>query len=1164
VVPVVWFGKRLGPGIITVRTNVNNELQKPVLKRSRQQYINLTLVFVLAVSIVCFPQFSYAQSGAQISEQTTRSDAGQDVVPLRVLLSTDGAEVDQTPGQPPQFYDDITSIPLHLSTQESDQTFYVDISLIAASVKGFRRNQKIKQPDLGRMAISGDESKALELNTRGRGLFTPGKYRVEINVLGYEVVLLPFKIVQKHADAEILTASQSTPSGFNVALRAFGATIVEPEKSGEEKLAPVSLLSRELRKWEAVNLIDGFGVTYQWEVGAMECRSCGWSVNASELPADIIIRLAGDQNPLIDSIILTPFYGTWGLSRTLPPKNIEFSISDTGKTDDFRLISLTRMQQVESEQIIQFPAVQGRFLRIRILDAYNKSAYLSEIRVMEASEPGGSVLANVPRNLASPDLGGVLVYYSSANRDLGKVVDGIADVTNYGWHSSTIKNEALFPQDLVFAFRDDRLAFVDRIEINPLNKDSTPGGEQPETIWPHEVSIAVSSDTNPTKGFHELGQFTIEPTDTYQSFDVSQMARFVRVRVLSNNSNRNLVSLGEVRIIEGNPGEHDSVLIDFPTDASAIRDDNASQALSGSNVRSDPEPNDIPDQALQLVLEQPTSGLIEDLSDVDQYRINLPIDKPSTLNLNLSGFPNIKTAMSLFAPDDTLIREFDPGGKLSNSEQFSWHLTESGNYRFSLNQPPATVILVWDASGSMDGSTENLENAVSSFLDGLQPGERVNLIRFSGDKAEVLLPDFTADQQVLKMAIEGKFSAFGGTPLYDALDKAMQLMSGVAGNRAVILLSDGLDSTSSGGTHADFWKMLKNKAQSQIHVIGLGNGIQMYSEEIGTTGERLLRHVAAATGGRVLFTQDSADLEDLYEKIGRDLRAPAAYAFVASVSEKTGSLIVETQDKKLASSIIQPGQVALILDASGSMKRKLDGVSMIDTAKAVLNDVIDELSDESLVSLRVFGHRVKEGLEGDCIDSEALVPFSPLDRDLVRERLQSVSASGGTTLITYSLRKTIEDFGDVPGWKLVVLVTDGEEECEPEIENALTIARDAGIAMNLNIVGFALAEESLKQQLEALSASTGGRFFDANNAEALRSELKQAIAVPYDIFDSGDVLAGSGLIGEEPIKLPEGRYTIKVHSASGIVEIPVVEIKADSTTRIRLTKTGDQIDFTVN
>lgn len=1147
-----------------IRTIVNNQRQKLVLKCSLLQYINLTLVFVLAVSIVCFPQFAYAQSESQITDQATRSNAGQVMVPLRVLLSTDGAEVDQIPGQPTQFYDDISSIPLHISTQESDQTFYIDISLIAASVKGFRRNEKIKQPDLGRMPITGDESKALELNTRGRGLFTPGKYRVEINVLGYEVVSLPFKIVQKHADAEILNASKFTPNGFNVALRAFGATIVEPEKSGEEKLAPVSLLSQEPRKWEAVNLIDGVGVTYQWEFGAMECRSCGWSVKASELPADIIIRLAGDQDPLVDSIILTPFYNPRGLSRTPVPKNIEFSISDTGETETFRLISSARMQQVDSEQIIQFPAVQGRFLRIRILDAYDKSAYLSEIRVMEASAPEGSVMLNVPRNLASPDLGGVLAYYSSASQYLGNVVNGIADVTTYGWQSDAIKNEALFPQDLVFAFRDDRLAFVDRIEINPLNKDSTSGGKQPETIWPHEVSIAVSSDTNPTKGFRELGQFIIEPTDTYQSFGISQMTRFVRVRVLSNNSDRNLVSLGEVRIIEGNSSEHNSILVDYPADASVTGEGGASQVMPDSTVRSDPEPNDIPDQALQVVLDQPTSGLIEDLNDVDQYRINLTIDKPSTLNLNLSGFPNIKTAMSLFAPDDTLIRKFNPGGKLSRSAQFSWHLTESGDYRFSLNQPPATVILVWDASGSMKGSTENLENAVSSFLDGLRPGERVNLIRFFGDKVEVLLPDFTTDQQALKIAMEGKFIADGGTPLYDALDKAMQLMSGVAGNRAVILLSDGLDSTSSGSTHAEFWKMLKTKAQSQIHVIGLGTSIQMYSKKIGTTGERLLRHIAAATGGQILFTQDSAGLEDLYEKIGRELRAPAAYEFVASVSEKTGSLIVETQDNTLASSIIQPGQVALILDASGSMKRKLDGVSMIDTAKAVLNDVIDELSDESLVSLRVFGHRVNEGQEGDCVDSEALVPFSLLDRDLVQDRLQSVSASGGTTLITYSLRKAIEDFGDVPGWKLVVLVTDGEEECEPEIENALTMARDAGIDMNLNIVGFALAEESLKQQLATLAASTGGRFFDAGNADALRSELKQAIAVPYDIFDSGDVQVGSGLIGKKPIKLPEGRYTIKVHSASGVVEIPVVEIKADSTTRIHLTKTGDQIDFAVN
>lgn len=73
---------------------------------------------------------------------------------------------------------------------------------------------------------------------------------------------------------------------------------------------------------------------------------------------------------------------------------------------------------------------------------------------------------------------------------------------------------------------------------------------------------------------------------------------------------------------------------------------------------------------------------------------------------------------------------------------------------------------------------------------------------------------------------------------------------------------------------------------------------------------------------------------------------------------------------------------------------------------------------------------------GDCEDSEALVPFVPLDKRL-KARLNTINATGGTTLITHSLRQTLVDFGDVEGWKLIVLVTDGEEECEPDIAAVL-------------------------------------------------------------------------------------------------------------------------------
>jgi Mg-chelatase subunit ChlD len=1045
-----------------------------------------------------------------------------------------------------------------ITTEHPESTFFIDASLVAVSAPGFRRNHQIKQPGLKRFAVSSSEPMTLKLKMPGEKRFMLGKYRVQLDVLGYEQVLIPFEVVQKHSNADLLTEVR-TGSRFNVALRAFGATIVVPDKSGEEKLGPVALLREQSLQWSPINLIDGAGVTYHYAGNRLECLSCGWLIEASQLPADVVIRLAGERAPWVEAVVIEPYGGYRPIADRPPPDYIELAISETGNTDDFQVLDTVRLQQSKSPQIVRFEPVSGRFLRLRVLDASAERSYLGEVRVLEADEPAESVLADFPRNLASPDLGGVVVHASSSGNALAGSVDGIADPAEPGWYSGkgAGTTSSIFPQDIVFAFRGDLETFVDRVEINPANKSST-------SSWVRDIVIATTSDHNPTTGYSEVGRFGIESVDEYQSLNVGRKARFIRLRVLSNNSGSTRVSLGDIRIIEASAANHDSILVENPAPSTDGATRGRSRTPESLEQATDQEPNDAPDQAVPIELDVPVRGLIEDLEDIDQYSLGLDLDVPTTLNLELSGFPGIRTAMNLFSPGGDLLREFDPGGKLKELEQFSWHLQESGNYRVELSQPPASIVLVWDASGSMMGSTDDLEHAVNRFLDGLQPGERVNLIRFLGEEVEVLLPGFSDNRDELRAAIDGKFIASGGTPLYDALDKAMELLSGISGNRAIILLSDGLDSTSKYTDLGQFWKMLAKGAPAQIHVIGLGEGMRIYSREFGTTGERQLKHIAAATGGQVLLTDDSAELERLYEEIAQDLRKPARYGFVASVSESIGALVVEAAEEEIGTSIIQPGQVALILDASGSMKRELDGERMIDTAKSVLSDVVEQLPDGSLVSLRVFGHRINEGQPGDCEDSEALVPFVPLDRALLRGRLNAVTATGGTTLITHSLRQVIADFGDVEGWKLVVLVTDGEEECEPDIASALAEAEAAGIDLSLNIVGFALAEEELKQSLAELAASTNGSFFDARNAKALRSELQQAIAFPFEIYDSGNALVGSGLVSEQPTELPAGHYTLKIQTAAGVIDIPQVEVKADSVTRIQLSRSGDDIEYELN
>ncbi len=69
----------------------------------------------------------------------------------------------------------------------------------------------------------------------------------------------------------------------------------------------------------------------------------------------------------------------------------------------------------------------------------------------------------------------------------------------------------------------------------------------------------------------------------------------------------------------------------------------------------------------------------------------------------------------------------------------------------------------------------------------------------------------------------------------------------------------------------------------------------------------------------------------------------------------------------------------LIMDASGSMKASDGGGgTKIQAAKAALNGVVDALPEDSLVGLRVYGHRIPNTDKArGCEDTELIAPVGP-------------------------------------------------------------------------------------------------------------------------------------------------------------------------------------------
>lgn len=216
--------------------------------------------------------------------------------------------------------------------------------------------------------------------------------------------------------------------------------------------------------------------------------------------------------------------------------------------------------------------------------------------------------------------------------------------------------------------------------------------------------------------------------------------------------------------------------------------------------------------------------------------------------------------------------------------------------------------------------------------------------------------------------------------------------------------------------------------------------------------------------------------------------------------------------------------IALILDASGSMRQKLGGERRIDIARQVLDQLVQrDIAPGTPIALRVFGHQ-----KPDACDTERVVALGPLDRARMGAALRAIEAKNlAKTPIAASLAAVRDDLAGLEGQALVILVTDGEETCGGDPAAEIAELRQSGFQVVLNVVGFAVDEYALQRDFAHWAELGGGAYFSAADAEALALSLQQAIRMPYGVYAGADRVA-SGVVGGEAIPLKAGDYEVRV------------------------------------
>ncbi len=194
---------------------------------------------------------------------------------------------------------------------------------------------------------------------------------------------------------------------------------------------------------------------------------------------------------------------------------------------------------------------------------------------------------------------------------------------------------------------------------------------------------------------------------------------------------------------------------------------------------------------------------------------------------------------------------------------------------FSNEDTPVTVGLIVDASSSMRRKIGDVIAAAAAFVRSSNADDEVFVVSFN-DAVHHALPDHrfipAGDPTDLNPALASLFPECQ-TSLYDALVEGIdQVSSGSRPRRVLILVSDGGDNAS----RATLDGVLERARASNVAIYTIG----VYDELDPDKNPRVLKALAAATGGERYLPRSAGPLLQACEHIAREIRSGYTIGYV--------------------------------------------------------------------------------------------------------------------------------------------------------------------------------------------------------------------------------------------------------------------------------------------
>lgn len=193
--------------------------------------------------------------------------------------------------------------------------------------------------------------------------------------------------------------------------------------------------------------------------------------------------------------------------------------------------------------------------------------------------------------------------------------------------------------------------------------------------------------------------------------------------------------------------------------------------------------------------------------------------------------------------------------------------------------------------------------------------------------------------------------------------------------------------------------------------------------------------------------------------------------------------------------------VAILLDASGSMAGEVSGGQKMELAKSAIEKYASDLPEGANIMLRVYGHE-GTGTDADkamsCASNEVVYDLGAYDEQQFAESLDQFNPAGWTPLAG-AIEAAETDLKEHKGdnvRNVVYVVSDGIETCDGDPVAAAASLNESDIQAEVNIIGFDVDNEGQKQ-LEAVAKAGNGQYKSVYSESELNKYLEQEYSRLY-------------------------------------------------------------------